>query len=152
MTDDDPLAAMTELVLATFRLNGALLQAGDELVRDLGLTSARWQVIGAVALAGRPLTVPQIARRMGLTRQAVQRIVNDLAAEGLVTLEENPDHKRARLVLLSAAGTAAFAEASERQAGWAERLGEGLDAGALAAATQLLRVLDARLREGEPGD
>jgi DNA-binding MarR family transcriptional regulator len=152
MTDDDHLAAMTDLVLATFRLNGALLQAGDELVRDLGLTSARWQVIGAVALAGRPLTVPQIARRMGLTRQAVQRIVNDLAAEGLVTLEENPDHKRARLVLLSAAGTAAFAEASERQAGWAERLGEGLDAEALAAATELLRVLDARLREGEPGD
>ena len=43
--------ALTDLVLAVFRLNGRLLTAGDRLVSDLGLTSARWQVLGAIALA-----------------------------------------------------------------------------------------------------
>ncbi|MDH3233798.1 MAG: MarR family transcriptional regulator, partial [Alphaproteobacteria bacterium] len=40
--------AVTALILETFRLNGRLLAAGDRLVGDLGLTSARWQVLGAI--------------------------------------------------------------------------------------------------------
>src|SRR4029077_9673093 len=58
---------ITDFVLETFRLNGRLLASGDALVADLGLTSARWQVIGAVALSPVPLSVAQIARNMGLT-------------------------------------------------------------------------------------
>src|SRR5215210_6586367 len=64
-------AAITELILETFRLNGRLLAAGDALVRDLGLTSARWQVLGAVAMSPVPLPVSHIARNMGLSRQGV---------------------------------------------------------------------------------
>src|SRR5712692_10354297 len=72
--------ALTELMLEVFRLNGRLLTSGDRLVADIGLTSARWQVLGAVALAGNRLPVAHIPRNMGLTRQAVQRTVNELAA------------------------------------------------------------------------
>jgi len=72
--------AATEVVLETFHVNGLLLAAGSRLAARERLTAARWQVLGAVVLAGRPLTVPQIARRMGLTRQAVQASVNRLAA------------------------------------------------------------------------
>ena len=75
---------ITDLVLETFRLNGRLLASGDALVADLGLTSARWQVIGAIALSPVPLSVAQIARNMGLTRQAVQRLANEMEADGLV--------------------------------------------------------------------
>ena len=46
--------ALTDLVLAVFRLNGRLLAAGDHLVSDLGLTSARWQVLGAIAHSAKP--------------------------------------------------------------------------------------------------
>jgi hypothetical protein len=49
--------AVTQLVLETFRLNGCLLIAGDALVADIGLTSARWQVLGAIALSPMPLPV-----------------------------------------------------------------------------------------------
>src|SRR5215475_8634613 len=70
--------AATDVVLALFRANDLVLAAGHRLAEREGLTAARWQVLGAVALAGRPLTVPQIARRMGLTRQAVQATVNQL--------------------------------------------------------------------------
>src|SRR5262249_55389630 len=70
----------TEVILNTFRVNGLLLAAGDELTAAAGLTAARWQVLGALALAERPLTVPQIARRMGLTRQSVHATVGRLVA------------------------------------------------------------------------
>jgi MarR family len=46
--------------------------------RDLGMSNGRWQVLGAPAIAGRPLSVSQIARNMGLTRQSVQRTVNQV--------------------------------------------------------------------------
>ena len=73
----DMAAQVTALVLATFRANGALIAAGDMLTAPFGLSSARWQVLGAVALAGQALTVPQVARNMGLTRQSVQRLVDE---------------------------------------------------------------------------
>src|ERR671923_2323848 len=87
----------TEVILAAFRANGALNAAGDELAAEYDLTSARWQVLGAVAMAGRPLTVPQIARRMGLTRQSVHTTVQRLVADGLVELVPNADHRRSQL-------------------------------------------------------
>ena len=48
-------AVFTEIMLAVFRVNGRLLEKGDQLVLPLSLTSARWQVLGAVALAGDPV-------------------------------------------------------------------------------------------------
>src|SRR3546814_9282310 len=78
----DRASSLSRLVLTVFRLNGGLLEAGDALVRDIGLTSARWQVLGASAEHGAPQTVSQIARTMGLTRQAVQRVADDLHRAG----------------------------------------------------------------------
>src|SRR5918994_6167703 len=110
-------AAFTDLILATFRLNGRLISAGDRLTRDLGLSSSRWQVMYAVS--GGALPAAQIARHMGLTRQSVQRTVDLLAAEELVAFEDNPYHQRARLVRLTAKGEALLQEVSRRQGAWA---------------------------------
>src|SRR6266511_6346575 len=93
--------AATKLILSTFRANGLLLDAGDLLSANEGLTSARWQVLGAIAVAERPLTVPQIARRMGLTRQSVHATVNRLVRDGLLELAPNADHRRSPLVCLT---------------------------------------------------
>ena len=41
--------SLTDFIIDVFRLNGALLVSGDALVGDLGLTSALWQVLGAIA-------------------------------------------------------------------------------------------------------
>ena len=142
--------AFTGLVLEIFRINGRILADGDRLVADLGLTSARWQVLGAIALAGRPLPVSHIARNMGLTRQSVQRVVNELARDGLVDFAANPHHQRAKLILLTAAGEAAYEGASARQVVWAKRIADGIDPAGLDAATHLLGVLRQRL-EGQSG-
>ncbi len=140
-------ARVTELILEVFRLNGRLLAAGDRLVGDLGLSSARWQVLGAID-AG-PRTVAQIGRAMGLTRQAVQRVVNELEAEGIVELTDNPEHRRARLVRLSPQGRRGLDEATRRQAGWVNRLSRGLDRGTTQQALDLLRELRQRLERDE---
>lgn len=138
-------AVATELILEVFRLNGLLLAAGDRLTADLGLTSARWQVMGAIAEA--PLTVAAIGRRMGLTRQAVLRVANDLAAQGFAAFAENPDHKRAKLLGLTDRGRNALAEVTGRQIAWSNDLADGLPLPALRDAVTAVRSLRSRLED-----
>ena len=100
----------TELVLEVFRFNGRLVFVGDRMTKALGLSTARWQTLGAMALSEQPLTVAEIARNMGLQRQSVQRTVNMLVSSGMVATHENPNHQRARLVLFTKKGRAAYEE------------------------------------------
>lgn len=138
-------AVLTELVLEVFRLNGRLLAAGDRLVGEAGLTSARWQVLGAIHLAGQPQTVSWLARSMGLTRQAVQRIVNELEALGLLAFRTNPSHRRAQLVQLTRKGQDAYAAADRLQRPWINRLAKGLDQIHVEQAIGVLATLRSRL-------
>ncbi len=133
--------ALTELILEVFRLNGAMLDAGNQLTKPLGLTSARWQVMGAIELSGQPLTVSQIARRMGLARQGVQRIVNDLESLGLLLFKPNQDHKRAPLVAITAEGQKTMKKVGAAQSKWVNQLAEELSPRRLAEATKTLQAV-----------
>ena len=143
--------AATQLILATFRANGLLLGAGDLLGADEGLTSARWQVLGAVALAERPLTVPQIARRMGLTRQSVHATVRRLAGDGLVEFAPNVDHRRSPLVCLTELGSTKYEAIDSKQAVWVNRLARGIARSDIETARSVLDELCQRL-EADRGD
>jgi len=118
--------ALTNLILDLFRLNSLLLTEGDRLVAGLGLTSARWQILGAIVAAERPQPVAWLARDLGANRQNVQRIVNDLQREGLVAFEINPHHRRAQLVVLTDKGRQTYAAADRLQAPWINGLSDGL--------------------------
>jgi DNA-binding MarR family transcriptional regulator len=143
--------AATAVVLEIFRVNGLVLAAGSQLAAQEGLTAARWQVMGAVALAGRPLTVPQIARRMGLTRQAVQATVDRLLAEALAEARDNLDHHRSPLIALTERGRQTYAAVDQRQIRWINELSAGLQITDLAAAAGVLRELGDRLeRTNDP--
>jgi DNA-binding MarR family transcriptional regulator len=63
---------------------------------------ARWHVMSV--LADQSLTVASIARRLGLARQSVQRVADDLVADGMVERLDNPDHQRSQLHALTASG------------------------------------------------
>jgi len=138
---------LSELVLEIFRLNGRLIAAGDALVAEIGLTSARWQVIGAIALQPRPAPVAHIAHAMGLARQSVQRIADELEKTGIVAFRPNPHHKRAKLVALTAKGITLNEAAMERQRPWAKALTAGLSRAELDAALDILSRLRARLED-----
>jgi DNA-binding MarR family transcriptional regulator len=137
--------AATEVILKTFRANGLFLAAGDVLAAEEGLTSARWQVLGAVVLAGRPLTVSQIARRMGLARQSVQASVNRLLHDALVEADENPDHRRSPLIRLTELGARRYAALERRQIKWINAVAAGLDVSMLLTAARVLKELSDRL-------
>lgn len=138
-------AAMTEIFLEIFRVNGLLLTVGDSLTKDLGLTSARWQVMGA--LADGPLTSAQIARNMGLKRQSIQRLIDVLSEQGIIMLEDNPHHRRAKLARLTKVGQHKYEQISQIQTGWVNSISRDLDAKELKAAVTLLRNIEVRLQE-----
>ena len=146
---DDPFQ---RLAVSVFRLNGALLAEGDRLVADLGLTSARWQVLGAAATAPVPLTVAHIARNMGLTRQTVRTTVRELEASGFVGLLPNPHHQRAHLVVPTPAGEHAYAAAAQRQSDWARGITRDLDGAAMTGAAEVLQAMLMRLLEASAAD
>lgn len=139
-------AAFTELVIELFRLNGTMIAVGDEMTRDLGLTSARWQVLGAIGKE--PKTVAAAARQMGLTRQNVQRIADWLVESGIAEFVDNPNHRRAKLVALTKAGMALREQLGRRQARWANATGAHFAAGELTAATDMLQRLKKVLERG----
>lgn len=138
-------AVMTDLVLETFRLNGRLLAAGDKLVEPLGLTSARWQVLGAIHFAETPQPVSWLARSMGLSRQGVQRIANELEKEGLVSFQPNPQHRRASLVVLTKQGRAKYEAADQRQTDWINSLSRDFDVDEIRCALRVINDMRSKL-------
>ncbi|WP_166298644.1 MarR family winged helix-turn-helix transcriptional regulator [Bradyrhizobium sp. 2S1] len=141
--------ALSNLILDLFRLNSLLFTAGDRLVAGLGLTSARWQILGAIIAAERPQPVAWLARDLGAARQNVQRIVNDLQRDGLVTFETNPHHRRAQLVVLTGKGQQAFDAAMRLQLPWVNGLADGLSTKDIETVSRVVTALRGRLESSE---
>lgn len=98
----DEQALLSDAALTAFRLNGQFLSLAETLARPAGLTASWWQVLGAVLQE--PLTVSSIARDMGMARQSVQRVADILVDRGLAAYQDNPAHRRAKLVAPTGAG------------------------------------------------
>ena len=112
----------TALILTVMELHGELRRHGRRITEPVGQSPARWQVLGAVRETS--LTVSQIARRMGGTRQGIQRVANVLAEQGLIEFLDNRDHKSSPNVSLTASGRRVSQRISDRQAVWANAIGE----------------------------
>lgn len=135
-------AVITDLIIAIFRANGALLRVGDDLSKDLGLTSARWQVLGGIGET--PKTVAQIAREFGLSRQGVLWVVQTLVKDGVVEFIDNPNHRRAQLVQFTVHGRKLFDELNRRQTVWSNELSEGMSVTELKKALTTIKRLHDR--------
>jgi len=145
MGKEDKHAALQDLIVEVFQANGQLLAKGDQLSADMGLTGARWQVLGALHLEEQALTVAQIARRMGLQRQSVQRLTDILVEQEILAYHPNPEHKRAKLVDFTAKGRQVFDNMEVIQQNWAEAITGDFTAKELQQATTLLRRLRDKL-------
>jgi DNA-binding MarR family transcriptional regulator len=143
-------AILTDIMLTVFRVNGRLLEKGDQLVEPLNLTSARWQVLGAVALAGKPLSAPQIAEAMGVTRQGAQKQLNKLEDEGLCKQLLNPHHQRSPLYVATELGNRTISETMALQKIWANGLVAGLPLQDLKNTLQTLSAVYERLDSPVP--
>lgn len=102
MDDEQRSLEMQFLVADVFELAAALRRNGETIAKLAGQTQARWQVMWTAASG--QLSVAMIARRLGITRQSVQRVADAIVAEGLASFEPNPDHRRSPLLILTPAG------------------------------------------------
>ncbi|HXN23427.1 MAG TPA: MarR family transcriptional regulator [Candidatus Dormibacteraeota bacterium] len=137
-------SSFTALVLEVFRFHGCLLAAGDRLTKPLHLSSARWKVVGAIDQQG-PLSVSKIARNMGLTRQTVQRLANEMKVGQFIEYAPNPDHRRAKLVRLTKKGRRVMKILNQRQIYWADKIAAGVNTEEIEAALGLIKKLRMRL-------
>jgi DNA-binding MarR family transcriptional regulator len=134
---------LTDVIITTFRLNGRLMELAQRLAAEGGLTAAWWQVLGGVL--DEPRTVAEIGRRMGMTRQGVQRVADLLVERGLAEYRPNPNHRRAKLLACTEAGYWAIRRITHGQVPWANRIGAEVGARELRSALATMRRLVAAL-------
>jgi DNA-binding MarR family transcriptional regulator len=136
--------ALTDLVLPVFELNGEFLAAAKEIAEPAGLTPAWWQVLGATL--DEPLTVAEIARRvgLGLARQSVQRTADLLVEKGWATYSDNPRHRRAKLLAPTPGGRDTLLCLRDAQHAWADAVGGAVGADDLRFLNAIVRrIVDA---------
>jgi DNA-binding MarR family transcriptional regulator len=141
-------SAFTDLVVQTLRLHGMLIAAGNAMAKPVGQTETRWQVMGVIEHG--PATVAEIARVFGLARQSVQRTAHALARDGLAAFEENPRHRRAKLVRLTPAGVSVLRTIQAAQRQWADALGAELGEPDLRLAADVLERVRKALASARP--
>jgi DNA-binding MarR family transcriptional regulator len=84
------------------RLQNCFEDLFDDIRSLSHLTTLQKLVLFAALDSPAPLTVPQLGRNVGHSRQVVQRIVNELEKDGLLEKAENPHHRRALLLVPTA--------------------------------------------------
>jgi DNA-binding MarR family transcriptional regulator len=94
----------------------------------------------SLALLG-PLTVPQIAQMRPTSRQRMQRLADELAADGLVEFIDNPKHRRSKLVQLTAKGDARYRELNARFLVIASTMGVALSEADIRKTIEIVRHL-----------
>lgn len=139
---------LTTISLFVFRLNGQLIEWGNHFCQPHGLTSARWQVLGAISMAPQPPTIPQIAATMGVTRQGVLKQINLLVDEGLVQPLPNPTHRRSPLYALTPIGQTTYDAIDDRWNKHVQKMAAGFTAVDLDAAVRVLSMLSQLYENG----
>lgn len=137
--------AFTTLVLDVVGLSYLLSAKGEALARPAGQTLARWVTLNAVADA--PATVADVSRMFGYARQSVQRVADLLVDEGLAAFDENPRHRRAKLLRPTPRGRRVLDRINTAQTAWADAMGAAIGISDLEAASTVLDRVRLALRE-----
>ena len=148
ITDTKPYELIPLIVADIYELAGRFRDQGESIARTVGQTQARWQVMSAAS--AEPKTVPQIARRLGVSRQNVQRIADLLVAENWAGFETNPDHRGSPHLVLNRRGRDALERLSKAAAEHHARLARKLASADLASIHRHLRRLLAAATDAEP--
>ena len=140
--------ALTDLIRAVLRLNATAQKSGTRLMRGTGITNARWQTLSELFAFEKRVTVSELARHMGLTRQAVQRLADDMASAGLVEFAENPGNARSMHLRLTTVGKATYHDALEHEWQWINAIAEDLDPEQITCAVALLEGITKKMQTG----
>ena len=126
-------------------MNATVQKSGTRLMKGTGITNTRWQLLSELFALEQRVTVSELARHMGLTRQAIQRLADDMASDGLVEFVKNPGDARAMHLLLTEVGTATYYEAQECEWQWTNAIAQDFDAAQIANAVALLEAITQKM-------
>jgi DNA-binding MarR family transcriptional regulator len=102
------------VVTSIMRLQQIFLARADAVLRPLGLTFARYEVLMLLSFSRQgALPLGKIGERLQVNAASVTNAVDRLEADGLVTRQSNPDDGRGRLAHLTPAGRRSGAAATE---------------------------------------
>ena len=132
-------AAVNAVLGQVIELQRHFTVRGEALARPAGQTLARWLVLGQCA--EEPSSVADIARRLHLARQSVQRVADLLEADGLCAYATNPRHRRAKLLALTDTGRATLAVIERAQVAWSNELGAAIGEPLLRQANDVLAAI-----------
>ena len=140
-------AVLTDLIIPVIQLEAHFSRAGEAIAATAGQTLARWLTLEMVADG--PAPVAQIAKRLDLARQSVQRIADLLAHDRLTEYVDNPAHRTSKLVRLTPTGrqTLHAIQASQRE--WSNRVGARVGEANLRHASRVVEELTRVLMEGD---
>lgn len=146
MTDPDPPLGPSELpgqLAEVFDVVGPLYRLAQRKVEEYAPVHGLSVGVRAVLsmLARGPMTVPQMARAQALSRQFVQRMVNEATARHLVETAPNPAHKRSSLIRLTDEGSAAISALAAREHALLREAGGDLAGTEVATCLRVLRRL-----------
>ena len=127
---------MLEVAQCFFRIRALGQKAG--LITSWG--GGAFGFMRSLSMLG-PLTVPQIAQMRPTSRQRMQRLADELAAEGLVKLIDNPKHRRSKLVQLTPKGDAHYRELDAKLLVIASTIGVALSETDIRKTAEIVRHL-----------
>ena len=137
---DSKAEAIAELLLEVAQCFFRIRAVGQKTGLITSWGGGAFGFMRSLALLG-PLTVPQIAEMRPTSRQRMQRLADELAAEGLVKFIDNPKHRRSRLVQLTPKGEARYRELNARFLGIASTMGVALSEADIRKTTEMVRQL-----------
>ncbi len=140
--------AFTSFVFQVARLGGEFSADGEKLAALGDQTLARWVVLDAAEDG--PASVAQIARRFGMARQSVQRVADLLVRDRLAVYDDNPDHRRAKLLRPTEAGRQALVTITTAQKAWADKLGAQIGEAELRKVTAIIERIQRLASEERP--
>src|SRR5918992_4794504 len=127
---------MLEVAQCFFRIRAVGQKTG--LITSWG--GGAFGFMRSLALLG-PLTVPQIAQMRPTSRQRMQRLADELAAQGLVKFIDNPKHQRSKLVRLTPKGEARYRDFNARFLSIASTMGVAFSEADICSTREVVRQL-----------
>jgi DNA-binding MarR family transcriptional regulator len=148
-TVDGKAEAIAELMLEVAQCFFGIRALGQKTGLITSWGGGAFGFMRSLALLG-PLTVPQIARMRPTSRQRMQRLADELAAEGLVEFIDNPKHRRSKLVRLTPDGDARYRALEARLLSIASTMGAALSEADIRKTVEIVRHLsdDVKARSG----
>ena len=137
---DRKAQAMGELMLEVAQCFFRIRALGQKTGLITSWGGGAFGFMRSLALLG-PLTVPRIARMRPTSRQRMQRLADELAADGLVTFIDNPKHRRSKLVQLTPKGEVRYRELNVRFLAIASTMGAALNEADIRKTTEIVRRL-----------